>query len=185
MENEKLKKIDDILKRTNCDFSTAKQALDATGDDVLDAIILIENNKKNQSKAQGNTMGNQIMNQLKDILEKGNTTKITIKRNNETIINLPIAAGIIGAVWAPILSAAGITAALLAQCSVEITQSDGKIIDLAQKMNQGKNAMKGMAQEVKQGASNLKDEIVEEASDLKDDMVQGANDLKEDMSNRF
>jgi hypothetical protein len=158
MENDNLKKIDEILKRTNTDYSTAKEALDAANGDVLEAIIIIESKQKGKSGG-ASAKGEQIMAQLKDILAKGNATKLTIKKNNEIIINLPITAGIVGAFAAPFLSAAGISAALLTQCSVEITQADGKIIDLGQKVDEGMSAVKDAVQDVKTGAENLKDEF--------------------------
>lgn len=172
MENENLQKIDDILKRTNTDYSTAKQALEDANGDVLEAIILIENQNKNDSNAQtGTGKGEQILNQIKDILAKGNATKITIKKNNEVIVNLPITAGLIGAFWAPFLSTAGITAALLTQCSVEITQADGKVVDIGQKVDQGMDAVKDVMQDVKKGATNFKDDVMHGATDLKEDIT--------------
>ena len=161
METNNLQKIDDILKRTNTDYSTAKEALDAANGDVLEAIIIIENQQKgNKSSGGGSARGEQIMTQLKDILAKGNATKLTIKKNNEVIINIPITAGLIGAFIAPFLSAAGITVALLAKCSVEITQADGKVIDLGQKVDEGMDAVKDVVDDVKTGAENLKDDFV-------------------------
>lgn len=158
MENDNLQKIDEILRRTNTDYSTAKQALDDAGGDVLEAIILIENMSKSKSSS-GQNKGEQLMNQLKDILSKGNATRLTIKKNNDVIINVPITAGFIGAFIAPFLSAAGITAALLTQCTVEITQADGNVIDLGQKVDQGVDAVKDAMQDMKEGAENLKDDI--------------------------
>lgn len=158
MENDNLQKIDEILKRTNTDYSTAKEALEAANGDVLEAIIIIENQQRGKASSSGR--GEQIMNQLKDVLAKGNATKLTIKKNNEVIINIPITAGLVGAFIAPFLSAAGITVALLAKCSVEITQADGKIIDLGQKVDEGMSAVKDAVQDVAEGAENLKDDFV-------------------------
>lgn len=190
MENETLQKIDDILKRTNADFSTAKQALDEANGDVIEAIILIENQNKKQDKTQTNTQtgpgkGEQIFNQLKDILSKGNATKLTIKKNDETVINLPITAGLVGALAAPFLSAAGITAALLTQCSVEITQADGKVVNLGQKVDQGVDAVKGAMNNAKNNASDIKDDVMSGAKDFKDDVVEEAEEIKEDIKNAF
>ncbi len=160
MENDNLQKIDDILRRTNTDYSTAKQALEAANGDVLEAIIFIENmNKKKGFGSKSYNKGDQIFNQLKDVLAKGNATKLTIRKNNDVIVNLPITAGIIGAFIAPFLSAAGITAALLTNCSVEITEADGKIIDIGQKVDQGMDSVKDAMKDVKEGAENLKDDI--------------------------
>ncbi len=158
MENDNLQKIYEILRRTNTDYSTAKQALDDAGGDVLEAIILIENMNKSKT-GSGQNKGEQIMSQLKDILSKGNATRLTIKKNNDVIINVPITAGLIGAFIAPFLSAAGITAALLTQCTVEITQADGNVIDLGQKVDQGVDAVKDAMQDMQEGAEKLKDDI--------------------------
>lgn len=168
MENDTLKKIDEILKRTNTDYSTAKEALEAANGDVIEAIIIIENQNKGYSSSSNNR-GEQIMNQLKDILAKGNATKLTIKKNNEVIINIPITAGLVGALIAPFLSAAGITVALLAKCSVEITQTDGKVIDLGQKVDEGMSAVKDTLNNVKDKAEDKFQDVKNEAENMKED----------------
>ena len=180
MENDILKKIDDILKRTDTDYSTAKKALEDANGDVLDAIILIESQNRSKTNPKNN-MGEQLFNQLKDILAKGNATKITIKKNNEIIINMPITAGIIGAVVAPFLSAAGISAALLAQCSVEITQADGNVVNLGQKVEQGVDIVKDAMQDVKHGAENLKNDFVNSTNEFKNEFKNSANEFRDDV----
>ncbi|HCS10690.1 MAG TPA: hypothetical protein DIV40_04455 [Clostridiales bacterium] len=179
MENDNLHKIDEILKRTNTDYGTAKEALEAANGDVLEAIILIENQQK--GRISGSFRGEQIMAQLKDILAKGNATKLTIKKDNDVIINIPITAGLVSAVVAPFLSAAGITVALLAKCSVEITQTDGKIIDLGQKVDEGMDVVKDAMKDFKKGASNLKDDLKTGTKNMKDDIKTGADNMKDDI----
>ena len=71
---------------------------------------------------------------------------------------------------APFLSAAGITVALLAKCSVEITQTDGKIINLGQKVDEGMDAVKDAMQDLKTGAENMKDDLKTGAENIKDDI---------------
>lgn len=179
MENDTLQKIDEIIKRTNTDYSTAKQALDAANGDVLEAIILIENQNRQSSSQTDSKKGEQVLNQLKEVLAKGNATKLTVKKNNEVIVNIPITAGVIGAFIAPLLSAAGITAALLTQCSVEITQTDGRIVNLGQKVDQGVDAAKDVMADFKRGATNLKDDIVKNTEDLKEDISDSFNKNKD------
>ncbi len=180
MENDTLKKIDEILKRTNTDYSTAKEALEAANGDVLEAIIIIEN--QNKGFSSNSFRGEEIMKQLKEILAKGNATKLTIKKNNEVIINIPISAGLVSALIAPFLSAAGITVALLAKCSVEITQIDGQVIDLGQKVDQGMSAVKDTFNNVKDKAEdkyhNIKKDAEKMGEDLKDDVENMAEDIK-------
>lgn len=182
MENENLQKIDDILKRTDTDYSTAKQALENANGDVLDAIIFIESQNRNNTYSKSGNKGEQIFNQIKDILAKGNATKITIKKNNEIIVNLPVTAGIIGAFIAPFLSAAGVTAALLTQCSVEITQSDGNIVNIGQKVEQGVDIVKDAMQDVKQGATNLRNDFMNSSNEFKNDLKNSADEFKNDFN---
>ena len=183
MDNDNLHKIDEILKRTNIDYAAAKEALEAADGDVLEAIILIESRQK--SGKSGSIRGEQIMSQLKDVIAKGNATKLTIKKDNEVIMNIPITAGLIGALWAPILSAAGVSAALLAKCSVEITQTDGKIIDLGQKVDEGMGAVKDAMRDLKTGAKNMKDDIKHGAENIKDDIKTGAENMKDEIKDSF
>lgn len=172
--NENLQKIDEILKRTNTDYATAKEALDAANGDVLEAIILIESQQK--GKTQGSGKGEQIMNQIKDTISKGNATRITIKKNNEVIVNIPITAGLIGAFVAPFLSAAGITAALLTQCSVEITQANGEVINLGQKVDEGIDAVKDAVKDVKKDANEFKEGLKDGYEHAKEYDKEYAND---------
>lgn len=166
MENdERLKKIDEIVNRTYVSYETAKKALDDANGDVLEAVILIENQNKNFSSSDAKVKGEQILEEIKKALKKGNATKITVKKNNETIVNIPITAGLVGAVLAPVLAAAGVTAALLTQCSVEILQDDGNVIDVNDKVSEGMENIKKTAEEVK-------NTVTESAEDIKNNFDQ-------------
>ncbi len=171
MDNERLQKIDEVVNRTYVSYETAKKALEEANDDVLEAVILIENRHKTFNTGNAKQKGEQILEEIKKILKKGNATKITIKKNNETIINLPVTAGIVGAFVAPFLTAAGITAALLTQCSVEIQQADGKIIDLNEQVQEGMETVRSTMEDVKNSVS-------EGAEDLKDTFNNMGNNME-------
>jgi len=160
-ENVKLQKIDEIVKRTYVSYETAKKALEDANGDVLEAVILIENKNKTFNTNDAKLKGEQILDEIKKVLKKGNATKISIKKNNETIINIPVTAGLVGAFIAPFLTAAGVTVALLAQCSVEIQQADGKIIDINEHVEDGMETMKSTME-------NVKNSVNESAKDIKD-----------------
>lgn len=160
MDNEKLQKIDEVVNRTYVSYETAKKALEEANDDVLEAVILIQSRNKSFNSSDAKMKGEQILDEMKKVLKKGNATKITVKKNNETIINLPVTAGLVGAFVAPFLTAAGVTAALLTQCSVEIQQEDGKIINVNEKVEDGMETVKSTMQDVKSS-------VTESAEDLK------------------
>lgn len=206
MDNDRLQKIDEIVKRTNTSYETAKNALAEAGDDVLEAIIIIENQKKfsgsnNSGSFSSNysfdakQKGEQILEEMKKVLKKGNATKITIKKNNETIVNIPVTAGIVGAMFAPFLAAVGVTAALLTECTVEIMQSDGQVIDIGEKVEDGMKNVKSTMDDVKktvgenaqkfkqsfdEGANDIKNSFSESASDIKSNFYEAADDIKND-----
>jgi len=166
MDNdERLQKIDEIVNRTYVSYETAKKALEDANGDVLEAVILIENQNKNFGSSDAKVKGEQILDEIKKALKKGNATKITVKKNNETIVNIPITAGLVGAVLAPVLAAAGVTAALLTQCSVEILQADGNVIDVNEKVSEGMDNMKKTAEDVK-------NTVTESAEDIKNNFDQ-------------
>jgi uncharacterized protein DUF4342 len=147
--DEKLQRIDEIVKRTNASYENAKMALEQASGDVLEAIILIETQNKSSKHCDAKSKGEEIMEEIKRIINMGNATKITVKKNGETIINLPITAGAVGAFLAPFLALAGVTAALLTQCTVEILQADGKIIDVNEKVEKGMENVKSTMDDVK------------------------------------
>ncbi len=137
-----LKKIDEVVKRTNCTYENAKLALEKNNGDVLEAIIYIEQNKKSGNDSEMKKKGEEILNEIKRIIEMGNVTKLTIKRKEEIILNIPITAGAVGVIVAPFLALAGLTAALLTECKIEIMKDNGEIIYVNDEVNKGVNQVK-------------------------------------------
>lgn len=144
--DERLEKIDEIVKRTGVTYEEAKRALEESNEDLLEAIIIAEKIKKAKSKsvkdADLKEKGEEIINEIKKILKKGNSTKIVIKKENETVLNVPITAGAVGVVLAPFLTVAGLTAAMLTKCSVQIYQNSGEIINVNEEVEKGYNKIK-------------------------------------------
>ncbi|MDD2494774.1 MAG: DUF4342 domain-containing protein [Tissierellia bacterium] len=187
MDNERLQKIDEIVNRTHVSFEKAKNALDQANGDVIEAIIIIENSNQSSNNSNAKQKGEQVLDEIKKILKMGNATKLIIKKNNETIVNLPVTAGLVGALVAPFLAAAGVTAALLTQCSVEIQQSDGNIIDVNKKVEQGMDAVKSTVNDIKNKAENGAEEVVDKFQDgadiIKDKFQEGTEEIKDVFDN--
>jgi len=127
-----LENIDKIRERTGVSYKEAKEILEKHNGDVLEALIEIEEReeRKNAWSENLSSKGEAILDSLKDVLRKGNVTKIVVRKDGETIVNLPITAGAIGAVLAWPAAALGLTAAVIAKCDIEITKEDGEIINL-------------------------------------------------------
>ncbi len=65
--------------------------------------------------------GEQLIAKVKELIHEGNIRRITIKNEKgETVLEIPLTLGAIGAVLAPTLAAVGAVAALLSKCSIII-----------------------------------------------------------------
>lgn len=125
-----LEMIDSVVARTNATFEQAKEALEKTDGDVVDAIIYIESSHKGNWSDDLTDIGNEIIKKVKEILQKGNVTKITVKKDGEVILNLPVTAAAVGAIISVPLALVGLGGALLSKCTVEIQKENGEIINI-------------------------------------------------------
>jgi hypothetical protein len=58
---------------------------------------------------------------IKDLLHQGNVTKIIVHdEEGKLLLELPVTAGLIGAVLAPWLAAVGAIAALVTKCTISV-----------------------------------------------------------------
>ncbi|MGL4990860.1 MAG: DUF4342 domain-containing protein [Sarcina sp.] len=140
MDKITLEKVDTVIERTFVTYKEAKLALEETDGNVLDAIILIEESKKEDefnkntkiemNKIQKEESIEEIKSWLMNLIKKGNVSRIKIKKEEEVLIDLPMNAGIAGTVIGitlpPILIGIVATVAI-AKLSVEIIKIDGSV----------------------------------------------------------
>lgn len=70
--------------------------------------------------------GGEIIDKIKDLIHQGNIRRIIIKNENgDTIIEIPLTLGLVGAALLPILAAVGAIGALVAKMTIVIE----KIVD--------------------------------------------------------
>ncbi len=127
-----LEKIELVKDRTGCTYAEAKEALEKADGSVVDAIIEIEAklNKEFDAVDGGSLKDSPVFAKMKEIVDKGNVTKILISKGGRTIVNFPLTAGVIGAVLIPWGAILGIVAALGAQCDIEFVDDKGEVIDI-------------------------------------------------------
>ncbi|HEY1085226.1 MAG TPA: DUF4342 domain-containing protein [Candidatus Saccharimonadales bacterium] len=69
--------------------------------------------------------GEDLLKKVKSIINEGNVRKITIKnKEGKSIVELPLAIGLIGAALAPLLAAVGAIAALVTECTIVVERED-------------------------------------------------------------
>ncbi len=126
-----LEKIELVKDRTGVSYKEAKEALIRADGNVVDAIIVIEDDIdiKPRSKAGGQVFG--VVDRIKEIIRTGNVSRIIIKKDEETILNIPVSFGVLGAVLVPWTTIAATAAALGSDCAIEILKEDGEILDIS------------------------------------------------------
>lgn len=72
-----------------------------------------------------NISGENLLKKIKELINDGNVTKITIADKNEKeIISFPVTIGIVGLILAPIFAAVGALAAIVAECKIIVERKD-------------------------------------------------------------
>ncbi|MDO5441981.1 MAG: DUF4342 domain-containing protein [Bacillota bacterium] len=130
-----LEKIELVKDRTGVSYKEAKDALEQTEGNVVDAIIFIEDSIDEGSK-KADSKTSAIIDAIKATIKKGNASKLIIKKEGDVVINLPINIGVVGTVLFPWATVAGAIAALGTKCSIEIIKDNGEIIDISSKANE-------------------------------------------------
>ncbi len=118
-----LEKVDLVRKRMNVSYEEAKTALEATDWNVVDAIVKIEQDQKSR-KEEIFVRGNDLVEKVKELVKKGNVTRIRVKQDDKVLVEGPVTAGVVGAMLAPQLAVIGGVAALVSKCTIEIEKSN-------------------------------------------------------------
>lgn len=179
MEEITLEKIDIIKERTGVSYTDAKEALEECDGDVVNALVYIEANQKKSNKFNMEEMystKDEFLVAIKDILQKGNVTRIKIKKGDTVVIDIPVNAGIVASVVAgllmPSLIGIGILTAVLTKVTIEITKSDGTI----EVVN---TIIKNTVEDVKCKMSDIGEDVKEKFNDTKDSFNKNNKDNKD------
>lgn len=122
-----LEQIDIVRERAGVSYKEAKEALEMHNDDVVDAIIYLEQQKRSgQSWIEyAQVRGSELVDAIKRLVQEGNVRRIRVLQNDRVLIEFPVTAGALGALIVPQLAALGVVAALLAKCTIEIEKVNG------------------------------------------------------------
>jgi len=121
-KDEQLQKIDEIRRRTGVGYAEAKALLDQANGDLLEALVIAEQSKKNHWDKM-EVKGWELLAAIKDIIKKGNVSRIVVKRGDTVLLQMPVTAGAIGAILAPNLALIAGIACLATHCTLEIERT--------------------------------------------------------------
>lgn len=103
---------------------------------------------------------NSIIEKVKELVKKGNVSRILVRRGDKVLVDVPVNVGVIGGVVAlatsKVLLLAGVLATVGFGCTVEVIKNDGEVVDVLneESAQKARDMAAGVVEEVK-GALNL------------------------------
>lgn len=174
-----LEKVDQVIERTYATYAEAKEALEACDGDVVNALIYIEKKREEESKVEEEKVMEEkaesfedIKKFLKDLIDKGNVSRIRILKDEKVLTDMPVNAGIAAgaiAVIFPSILALSVVAAIATKITIEITKADGSV-EIVNKI-------------VKNAANDIKEKAFSVANDMKEKRENGKTN--ENKINKF
>ena len=162
-----LEKIDQIVERTGVTYTEAKIALEKNQGDVIEAIIYLEQSapKFGEKFAQNiNLKKDDVFSTLRDLIRKGNITKIILEKEGKTYLELPVnvvlsmgaMSVIIAQIMLPIIAIVG-TGLYIGNFRIKVLKDDGSEVDVNEETQKRILLLKGKVEEKK---SDFDDEDV-------------------------
>jgi hypothetical protein len=126
--------IDRLRERADLTYEEAAAYLEAAGGDLVQALIMVERdlgseNGENTPEEQGWVVAGaearsaaytRLSERIADVVRQGSSMRLVIERDGDRLANLPVAAGLVGVIWAPELAAVGAIAALASRCTLRL-----------------------------------------------------------------
>jgi len=163
-----LEKIDIIKERTGVSYTEAKEALEECDADVVNALIYIESKQKRANKFNMEEMystKDEFLAAIKEIVRKGNVSRIKIKKDETVIVDIPvnagIAAGVVAGWFMPALLGIGLLTAVISKVTIEITKADGSVEIV-------NTIIKNTVEDVKNKMNDISEDVKDKFNDTKD-----------------
>ena len=122
-----------------------------------------------------------IMGVLKDLIKKGNITRVIIRSEEKVILDLPIYIGAVGVFFAPYISLIGASLAALNKYDIIIQTKEDKEYNLNEMTEAQFNKFKSTVSKKKNESPFREDDIVVDAEEVVDDIKETEGQVKEDL----
>ena len=119
---------------------------------------------------------------IKELVRKGNVSKIVVRRKGEVLLSIPVSVGVVGAVIGITAAKWALLAAVLGTvgfgCSVEIVKDDGEVLNVVSEEDsqKAKDTAAGVIQDVKDAAAKVVSQVKEGYEEaVQEEKVQDAD----------
>ena len=111
--------IESLRERANITYRQAKEILEQTGGDLVEALIFLEENK-NRVLHNVSEQGKVFYAKARRVAGSLHQTRVKIKVKDKTLVELPVTVSALGAAFFPKLAALGVIGLLVSQGSLEV-----------------------------------------------------------------
>ena len=180
-----LEKIELVKDRTGVNYKEAKDALIKADGSVVDAIIMIEDEIDLAPKSKAGDQASHLIDRLKQLIKKGNVSRIVVKKDEEVILNIPVNLGIVGAVWVFWPTLAATVVALGMKCTIELIKDNGEVVNLSDKavdtFSDVKENCSVIADDLKGKGGEAFTQVKDKAASAINKAKAGAEEIEEDI----
>jgi len=128
MEEITLEKIDIVRDRTGVSYRQAKEALERSNGNVLEALIELDEVKDTNWTEEFTVRSSEVIDKVKGLIYEGNVNKISVKHDGRILVEIPVTFGAIGALVLPHLAVLGVMVAMFKRCTIEVVRNDGSTV---------------------------------------------------------
>ena len=104
-----------------------------------------------------------IIEKVKELVKKGNVSKIVVRHKNDVLLNIPVNVGVVGLAAAKWAVLAAVLGTVGFGCTVEIEKDNGEVVNVVSEEDteKAKTAAAGVFHDVKDKAMNIVNQVKE------------------------
>ena len=142
----KLENIDLLRQRSNISYEEAKDVLEKNNEDLLEALIYLEREKKTKSN-ENNTCKNAhatgygFINSIKKLIDTGNKTKFQVIKSENIILSISVTVLVLITIFAPYITIVAAIIALFTSHIFKFVKADGSEHDFNKAMDKVSHAV--------------------------------------------
>jgi|GEM_PF-1651436 len=172
-----LEKIDILRERFPVNYQEAKDYLERANGNIADALAIVERESIEKCKIGKDD----ILDKLRQILEKGNATKIIIRKDGEKFFEVPVTIGlsvsfIIGLIT-PLFLWFTIIVGAVTSIKVEVVKEDGSVEEV-------NKILKVVGTDLKEKAGEMSENIMSKAGEVTDNIKSKAGEVTDNIKSK-
>jgi hypothetical protein len=147
-----LEQIDFLRERANVSYREAKEALEETDGDMVEALVMLEKQNKVSEKkksAEKKASGSGFGDNMKNFFKKMNRIRFIIKNERGILLNFPLTIAVILAIFATPFVIVGLLVALFTGYRIQFKNENDEDMAVNKYMDKVSDSVKSMGENIK------------------------------------